>query len=495
MIRRWIACGLAALRRPAPALGVGVCVGAAATVAAARLSSPGDPLLLLLGAAAAPIAVVVTSALVTMVADTSLPTGRHRPRGRRSPSASAGPSPKADEALRRRIRHLIDDPASTTTVFQPIVDLRTGTIAGVEALTRFPAEPGRPPNEVFDTAAGVDMRVELELEVFERAFAYRNDVPGEYLAINLSPAALVSPAFVELLDRHTASLAGLVVELTEPAPATQYGSLLEVVGRLRSLGGRLAVDDSGTGYSNFSRLLDLRPDLIKIDRRIVHGALTDPAGRALLNTAAEFAADIGATVIAEGVERDADVRAIRAAGIALAQGFLFGRPGPLPIVLPPSPTPTRVLRVLIADQDALVRTLLARLVRRCGYAVVAQASDGDEILDYAASERPDVVILDLTLPQLNVRRALPTLRAQLPHAHILVLSADAATKQNEPTLRDLGADQYIAKDFAITRLPIILASLASDPTPRMSGGAAPSSATPLSDSSQSGSDTVGNRAP
>jgi DNA-binding NarL/FixJ family response regulator len=134
-------------------------------------------------------------------------------------------------------------------------------------------------------------------------------------------------------------------------------------------------------------------------------------------------------------------------------------------------------------------------VRRCGCAVVAQASDGDEILDHAASEQPDVVILDLTLPQLNVRRALPALRAQLPHAHILVLSADAATKQNEPTLRDLGADQYIAKDFAITRLPIILASLASDPTPTMSGGATPSSATPLSEASQSGSDAVVHRAP
>jgi DNA-binding NarL/FixJ family response regulator len=154
-----------------------------------------------------------------------------------------------------------------------------------------------------------------------------------------------------------------------------------------------------------------------------------------------------------------------------------------------------VLRVLIADQDALVRTLLARLVRRCGYTVVAQASDGDETLEYAASEQPDVVILDLTLPQLNVRRALPTLRAQLPHAHILVLSADAATKQNEPTLRDLGADQYVAKDFAVTRLPIILASLASDPTPRMSGGAARSSATPLSETSASASDAVVNRAP
>jgi len=441
----------------------GICVGATATALVADLNGTGSPLPLLALGTAVPLGVIATAVALSKI---TLPVIRTRlpavgaVADANAVTTGASTRPAADEAVRRRLYGLLEDPEATKIVFQPIIELSTSAVRGVEAFTRFVSEPTRPPNEWFDEADGVGLRIPLEIHAFRLALAHLDALPGEFLAINLSPAVLVSPAFAEILVQGAPALRRVVVELTEPASTSQYDNLLTALHRLRANGGRLAVDDSGGGYSNFSRILEIRPEFIKIDRTFVSGALADPARRALVNAAADFAAEIGAIVIAEGVEHRDEISALRAAGISLAQGFLFGPPGPLPIAATPSASAiAEPLRVLIADDDAVVRALIAKVVRRAGLVVVGQAGDGDEAMRQAAQLKPDVVILDFAMPVKRGDEALPEIRARLPDARIFVLSASWAALQGTQSVRDLGADRFIKKEHALTFLPAILAGL------------------------------------
>ena len=95
---------------------------------------------------------------------------------------------------------------------------------------------------------------------------------------------------------------------------------------LRELGASIALDDVGLGHSNFMMIIECRPNYFKIDRYFVHGARTDVYRQAVLSSVAQLALPFGARVVAEGVETEADLEAVRQAGINLAQGYLFGQP-------------------------------------------------------------------------------------------------------------------------------------------------------------------------
>ena len=174
---------------------------------------------------------------------------------------------------------------------------------------------------------------------------------------------------------------------------------------------------------------------------------------------AEFASDIGATVSAEGVERIAELRALSCAGIVNIQVYLCGRPSPVPVPAPTLPTIDPRPGVLIVDDHAMVRMLMTRIVRTSGLRLIGQAVDGAEAIRCAGTLRPDVVILDLSMPVLAGADALPELRRLLPEAAIIVLSSDA-TKVRDVELLKAGADALIGKDDTTMRLPEILARIA-----------------------------------
>jgi len=222
----------------------------------------------------------------------------------------------------------------------------------------------------------------------------------------------------------------------------------------------VAVDDGGSGYTNLRQILELRPDFVKLDRSFVSGAHRDPARRAFVHAVVQFAADIGAAVIAEGVEDHDELRTVRTAGIWLAQGYLFGRPARPPLQIDWEPSESQPLRALIVDDDAIVRALIARIVRRSGIIVAGQAGDGQDALRQAAQLHPDVILLDLGMPIMSGEEALPMLRRQFPHAHILVLSATQQEASDQVTsLRALGADRHIPKDLVVKHLPGILTKI------------------------------------
>jgi EAL domain-containing protein (putative c-di-GMP-specific phosphodiesterase class I)/AmiR/NasT family two-component response regulator len=221
-----------------------------------------------------------------------------------------------------------------TPVYQPIAEVSTGRIVGVEALSRFPTEPGRPPDVWFAEAERVGLGVDLQLLAIQRALEALENLPPEvFLAVNLSPAVVLDPGR-RLLRMAEAVLGRLVLELTEHTPVEDYDALNAAIAPLRDGGARLAVDDTGAGYAGLQHLVALAPDVVKLDLSLTRGVDRDPTRRALASALVRFGRDTGARVVAEGVETQAELEALRVLEVPWAQGYLIARPQPLVEVLP-----------------------------------------------------------------------------------------------------------------------------------------------------------------
>lgn len=220
----------------------------------------------------------------------------------------------------------LSDPDAMRIVFQPIVDLVTSEHMGHEALARFPSEPPRPPNVWFEEAEEVGMRVELEGEAIRRALESIERLPG-YMSLNISPQTIGHDSFVDLLPTKLAHR--IVLEVTEHAQVENYEGLAKSLEAFRQSGGRLAVDDAGAGFASLRHILRLNPDVIKLDLDLTRGVDHDPTRRALASALITFASEIDATVVAEGIETEEELDALRALGVPFGQGYFLGRPQPL----------------------------------------------------------------------------------------------------------------------------------------------------------------------
>jgi EAL domain-containing protein (putative c-di-GMP-specific phosphodiesterase class I) len=180
------------------------------------------------------------------------------------------------------------------------------------------------PNEVFAEAASIDTGIELELLAAQRAIDKLPSISG-YLSINFSPQTLLDQRCRELLT--SSQRERIIVELSEHDPVHDYGALAVALSPLREGGVRLAIDDVGVGFSSLRHIVVSAPDLIKLDLSIVAGVASDQVLRTLARSLAEFGHEVGALVVAEGVETREDAIALREAGVDLGQGWYFGRPG------------------------------------------------------------------------------------------------------------------------------------------------------------------------
>jgi EAL domain-containing protein (putative c-di-GMP-specific phosphodiesterase class I) len=227
-------------------------------------------------------------------------------------------------AKRTRIQSVIDN-NELSIVFQPIWNIKTMKPLGFECLSRFSAEPYRSPDQWFDEAAEVDLGVMLELEAIRRSLSFATWFPHEtYLGINASPAAVLSSGFAEMFEG--APLDRLIVEITEHSTVGNYEELLAVLNPLRQRGLKLAVDDAGAGYCSLRHILNMGPDIIKLDIGLTRDIDLDPARKALARALVGFAADTGSMIVAEGVERQSELDALRSIGVSRVQGYLLGRP-------------------------------------------------------------------------------------------------------------------------------------------------------------------------
>lgn len=207
-------------------------------------------------------------------------------------------------------------------VVQPIHDAASGEVVGHEALTRF-AEPCDV-KQRFVEAHALGFGDLLEGHAVRLALALTGRPRGQRLYVNVSAAALTSSRFWDMVpDRFD----GVVVELAEDHTPLDWTALAGPLRRLRERGALIALDDLGAGTGDLSRLLAVRPDVVKLDRGIVAGCAGDPDRARLIAAMVGLADSAGAQVCAEGIELDEDLARLREIGVHLAQGFLLGRPG------------------------------------------------------------------------------------------------------------------------------------------------------------------------
>ena len=221
------------------------------------------------------------------------------------------------------VMSLLDRPADIVTAFQPLLDLTTGAVAGYEALTRFP-DGARAPDAWFAQARRCGLGAELEAQAIRIALSHERP-PGVYLCLNASPSALSSPI---VLDTLPSDMSDLVIEITEHELASDDTALEVAMAEIRGRGGRIAVDDAGSGYAGLQQLMRIRPDIIKLDRSLIYGVRDDPAKKALTEFFVGLAERLGAGVCAEGLESIDDLVAVAGFGVSFGQGHAIARPSP-----------------------------------------------------------------------------------------------------------------------------------------------------------------------
>lgn len=228
----------------------------------------------------------------------------------------------------QRIQAVLDDPQALTMVFQPIVDVVTSDVIAVEALARFNATPSRTPDVWFAEAHASGLGIELELLAVTRALdclPMLDDTVA--MSVNVGPQTAMCPQLLAAIGNAPAGR--LILELTEHTAVDDYPELVASLQTIRRGGTRIAIDDTGSGYSSLAHILKLAPDFIKLDRDLVNGIDLDPVRRALAASLVTFAADTGAHIVAEGVETQDELDAVRRLGVRHAQGYHLGRPAPL----------------------------------------------------------------------------------------------------------------------------------------------------------------------
>lgn len=229
-----------------------------------------------------------------------------------------------EKEIKARLRAVLDG-QHYNIVYQPIIKLGPNELAGYEALTRFTAEPVKTPDRWFSEAAVVGLQEELELAVIRKALQAVTLLPANvYLSFNISPNTILKDSLASTLE--DLPLERLMLEVTEHASINNYELVAMQLAPLRQMGLQLAVDDVGAGFASFRHILQLKPDVIKLDYSLIHNIDTDRDRRALAAALIRFAEETGSKVVAEGVETEAELQTLRELNVNKVQGYLLGCP-------------------------------------------------------------------------------------------------------------------------------------------------------------------------
>ncbi len=220
-----------------------------------------------------------------------------------------------------------------TTVFQPVVALKGGGILGYEALIRGPAGTAyHSPATLFSMAAEADMVFELDRSCRRKALQASKDLPaGSKLFINVFPSCMYDPEFqgaslIRLLEGLGLGPERIVLEINEKYAIENYKLFVEALQNLTQMGFEIAVDDIGAGYSGFEKIAHLNPRYLKFDMQLVKDIDGSYVRREMARALKDFADKMESTIIAEGIEREGELKALVDLGIEYGQGFLLGRP-------------------------------------------------------------------------------------------------------------------------------------------------------------------------
>jgi diguanylate cyclase (GGDEF)-like protein/PAS domain S-box-containing protein len=238
------------------------------------------------------------------------------------------------------LRRAVLDDEHLEVVYQPEVRIGDGAVRGFEALVRWTDEVWGPvaPGEFVPIAEESDLILDLGIIVLRRALADAADWPRladgtrPTLAVNVSRRQLVQPGFPQLvaalLVESGVPAPSVCLEVTETALTQNVESVVTALHELRHLGVQIAIDDFGTGHASLTYLTRLPVDVLKVDRLFVSGLGRDERSAAIVGAVTAMGRAFGLCVVAEGVEDEEQLAALRGLDADLAQGYLFSRPVP-----------------------------------------------------------------------------------------------------------------------------------------------------------------------
>jgi diguanylate cyclase (GGDEF)-like protein/PAS domain S-box-containing protein len=237
--------------------------------------------------------------------------------------------------LRQAIQH-----ERLRTFFQPIVDLRTGALHGLEALARWPvSDKDVPPSEFIPVAEEAGLIGPLGILILRSSCRVLSEwrrrglvAPDVTVSVNVSPRQLRDASVVEhvrvALEDAGLPAANLVLEITESTLIENPELTSSVLGELLALGVSIQLDDFGTGYSSLTVLHHFPGDTLKIDRSFVNTMIDRPESQVIIRSIVGLAHNLGLRVIAEGIESPKQMHALTGLGCEYGQGYHFARPLP-----------------------------------------------------------------------------------------------------------------------------------------------------------------------
>jgi EAL domain-containing protein (putative c-di-GMP-specific phosphodiesterase class I) len=324
---------------------------------------------------------------------------------------------------------------ASTVVLQPIITVTGGVLVAAEALTRFTSATV-PPDATFADAHASGHGSELEAACLRAAFAARDCIPaGVLLTVNVSPAALLHPVVQRVLDTD---LSGIIIEITEQPLLDAVQSDLAFA-ELRRHGALLAVDDAAAGYAGLTRVAAIRPDIVKLDGRLVTNCRNSDEQISVIEALVSLSHRLGCLVVGEGVQSLDDLAMLAELDVDYAQGRA---------IAPPSPQLTDIPREVVdfcrSTRKGLLRsdTPLALAPRGVALHRLSQAlagSAGIEDLDAALATAASSLGID--------------------RIAVSLLSNEQALRELQASSADVDAQDYLLPDFPATRYAISTGSL------------------------------------
>lgn len=221
-------------------------------------------------------------------------------------------------------------PAEMGVAFQPIVSIASGRVLAHEVLARCKRPEYKNPMVLFEHAVKEQACGPLGRLIRDAAFATCGDVS---LFVNLHPEELASRWLVQPDDPIGFHSRPVYLEITETAALSHYDVCMRVVNELcRRTHALLVIDDFGAGYSNLERVVDLAPAFVKLDLALVRGIHEQRRKQIVVRHVVNLCGELGAKVVAEGVETIDELACVRDLGVGYAQGYLLARPAAEPPV-------------------------------------------------------------------------------------------------------------------------------------------------------------------
>ncbi|MEO0105766.1 MAG: EAL domain-containing protein [candidate division WOR-3 bacterium] len=243
------------------------------------------------------------------------------------------PDKLKEKELYSELMKMLDNKA-IYTVYQPIFNLRDGTIYGYEALSRGPKDSFfEDPDTIFTFAARYELLPKVEELCLYNAIREASKLNSNSLIfLNITPdqiPRLLDNHFVDFLSECRVKDNRVVIEITEKFAIPHYGTYQEILVRTKGRGLKIALDDVGVGYSTLERISEIGPDYLKYDRTLVRDIDKNLIRQELIKSFVNFANRINSTIIAEGIENENELEFLKDLGIKYGQGFYLCRPKPV----------------------------------------------------------------------------------------------------------------------------------------------------------------------